>query len=244
MVSALDERYQDAVSLAVGAGAATQVAALEDIGHRTTAVVTMSLSSFKEFISKETSLYSTYQLQVRANVRQATDPDNDRMRLAVDTSLYGTAADKITFAALSATGAGVASYGAISMNLREVAVKDRATVLEENSWTFTQTHNSWGKRPPPGYLSNWAERGKLVVAKLAHRLTSDTTGSALRDIILTQAEKRQQEDFLEVHIYGTFNPAAIESVSGSSKTSSGIETAELAWVKDKLASLKKGWFEQ
>jgi hypothetical protein len=72
------------------------------------------------------------------------------MRLTVDATVRGSYGDRITYAALSADGRGVASYGAISMTLSDITVSDRATVLKNNSWRFVQSRNLFGKVLPPG----------------------------------------------------------------------------------------------
>ncbi len=173
MREGLDARYREAMDRAAARGAIAQSAELDSAGKRSAAVVAMSLSRVKEFISKESSLYSNYQLQVRASVRQATDPENDRMRMAVDGTIHGSYGDRISYAALSVNGRGPASYGEASVKLRELAVSARATVLERNSWSFVKQNNLFGKVMPPGHLAAWGERHKLVCAKLADLLTPD-----------------------------------------------------------------------
>ena len=244
MQAALEERHVEAMARASARGAQTQALALEKAALGTSAVISMSLSGFRDFLEKESSLYSTYQMQVRSSVRQASTPEDDRMRLTVDATVHGSYGDRITYAALSADGRGVASYGVISMKLRDVTVSDRATVLENNSWHFVQSRNLFGKVLPPGFLSIWTERHKLVCAKLADLVTSTTTADEMASLILTQAPKRQDEEFLEVHIFGTFNSTSVESVSGTSKTTKPLEIATLGWVKDKLAAVGKPWVEQ
>lgn len=244
MKAALENRYFEAMARATARGAESQAQELERAALSTSAVISMSLSGFRDFLEKESSLYSTYQMQVRSSVRQASAPEDDRMRLAVDATVHGSYGDRITYAALSADGRGAASYGVISMKLRDITVSERATVLESNSWTFVQTRNLFGKLLPPGFLSLWSERHKLVCAKLADMITSATSATDMSSLILLQAPKREDEEFLEVHIYGTFNSASLESVSGSSKSTKPLEIATFAWVKDKLAAMGKPWVER
>jgi hypothetical protein len=244
MKGALENRYIEAMARARARGAEDQAQELEHVALSTSAVISMSLSGFREFLEKESALYSTYQMQVRSSIRQASAPEDDRMRLAVDATVHGSYGERITYAALSADGLGVASYGVVSMQLRDIAVSERATVLESNSWNFVQSRNLFGKLLPPGFLSVWSERHKLVCAKLADMITPATLSSDLVSLILTQAPKSQDEEFLEVHIYGTFNSASLESVSGSSKSTKPLEIAMFSWVKDKLAAVGKPWVER
>ncbi len=165
------------------------------------------------------------------------------MRLAVDGTVHGSYGERITYAALSADGRGAASYGVISMKLRDVTVSERATVLETNSWTFVRSRNLFGKMLPPGFLSIWTERHKLVCAKLLDMLDATTPADQMSSIILKQAPNRQDEEFCEVHIFGTFTSASLESISGSSKATKPIDIALFGWVKDKLAAIGKPWVE-
>jgi hypothetical protein len=244
MRDALQGRYERAKQDAEDRGVKAQAIELEIAGSQTSAVVSMNLSKFKEFISTGSALYSNYHLQVRAGVRQASDPQDDRMRLAVDGSVHGTYGAKISYAALAVDGVGVSSYGNLSLSLREVAVASRSTVLEQNSWMFVQRRDLFGKILPPGFVAIWEDRCKLVVAKLAGLLTPEMSQSEIRSLILTQASKREEEEFLEVHIYGTFNCGSIESVTGASNMKDPLDVALVAWVKDKLASLGKPWIER
>lgn len=244
MRNALESRYIEAMERASARGAGTQAQQLETAGTRTAAVLSMGLSRAREFICERKVLYSNYHLLVRASVRQATDPENDRMRATVDATIHGSYAEKIMCAALSLDGVGPKSYGEISLRFRDVAVANRATILEQNSWTFVKSRNLFGKPLPPGHLALWGERKKLVCAKLADQLTSETKESDLARLILTQAVKRSDEEFFEVHIFGTFNIESIESVSGSSNVRSALDVAAVAVIKENLASLGKSWVEQ
>ncbi|MGA2207443.1 MAG: hypothetical protein ABSG10_12005 [Terracidiphilus sp.] len=241
MKDALDRRYREATERAAAKGAGAQAAELDSAGSSTSAVVCMSLSRAKEFIGNETTLYSTYQLQVRSSVRQASEPADDRMRLSVDSTVHGTYGEMIRYAALSIDGLGPASYGEVSLKLRDIAVASRATVLEQNSWSFVQSRDLFGKELPPGYLATWGERNKLVCAKLADLLTPKTSSSEFATLILTQATSRSEEEFLEVHVYGAFNMDSVESVSGPSNPTKQLDIALVAWLKDKLDALGKTW---
>lgn len=243
MRDALETRYTDAMGRAASRGAEAQSQQLASAAKRTSAVVAMSLSRAKEFIGQGKALYSNYHLQVRASVRQASDPEDDRMRLAVDATIHGSYGDKISYAALSLDGRGPQSYGEISLKLRDVAVARRATVLEQNSWTFVKSRSLFGKQLPPGYLATWAERYKLVCAKIADYITPETSQSEFAGLILAQATRRSEEEFLEVHIFGTFNMDSIESVRGPSNVTTALDKALVAWIKDKVDSAGKSWVE-
>ncbi|MGB6723634.1 MAG: hypothetical protein WBE72_22740 [Terracidiphilus sp.] len=70
------------------------------------------------------------------------------------------------------------------------------------------------------------------------------SNSEVASLIVTQADARQNEEFLEVHIFGTFNVDSIESIKGTSKATKALDIAMIAWVKERLSALGKTWVEQ
>jgi hypothetical protein len=243
MLAELETRFIESRERARIRGAGTQVALLEAAAGRTAAVVSTSLEMTRNLLDRDNALYSGYHLQVRAMVRQAASPQNDSMRGAVDCSMYGSAADQITFCALSSDGRGLPSYGRCFLRLREVAVEQRSSILEENSYSFMINRSLLGHRIPWGYLARWCDRAKLVVAKLADRLTSATDQADFADMILHSGITRDDDSFLEVHLFGPFNGQAIESVSARVNRKNRIESAMASWIREKLAADGKDWFE-
>lgn len=77
------------------------------------------------------------------------------------------------------------------------------SLLEENSYTFFDQHHLGriGTAIPPGYRAVWADRAKLVIAKLTPRLTSATSKRELADLLLHAGATRKDDRFVEVHIY-------------------------------------------
>jgi hypothetical protein len=197
----------------------------------------------RNLLDRDDALYSSYHLQVRAMVRQAASPENDSMRGAVDSSMYGSAADQITFCALSLDGKGLSSYGRCFLRLRDIAVEWRSSVLEENSYSFMIRRSLLGKRIPWGYLARWCDRAKLVGAKLADRLTSATVQADFADMILHAGVTREDDSFLEVHLFGPFNGEAIEGISLKINKKDRLEAALAAWIREKLAANGKDWSE-
>jgi hypothetical protein len=243
MISTLERRYVEAYDRARSRGAAAQAGELESAVMNSHAVVSTSIEMARNLLEKDNALYSGYHLQVRAMVRQAASPENDSMRGAVDSSMYGSAADQITFCALSLDGQGLPSYGRCFLRLRDIAVEYRSTVLEENSYAFMVGRSLIGSRIPPGYLARWADRAKLAVAKLADRLTSATVPADFPDMILHPGPRREDDSFLEVHLFGPFNGVAIESVSARINKKDRVERALATWMREKLTAEGKDWFE-
>ncbi len=213
--------------------------------RKTCAVVSMKLGDLHSFLTNPQSLYSTYALQVRGEVRKPARPQDDRDRGTVDSMIFGTYGEHIRFAVLSLDGSGVKSYGPYDVQLREVAISHRATLLEENSYHFLETHDMRPRQKlPSGYRSTWQDRHKLAVAKLAGYITEDTSPEDHAGLLLVSEGNRATDSLIEVHIYGAFDEGAIEAVRGKSRPKSRVDKAQLAVVKDYLKSAGKQWIEQ
>lgn len=241
---ALERRYNMAIKDAHADGRDVKLEELSQSSKDTRAVIAIDLDCLVGFITKDQTLYSSYALMVSGEIRKAASCVNDKKRRGVEGFFFGSYADKIRYAALSLNGNGLSSYGRFTLVLKDVAVKARATLLEDNSYRFYQKFKD--KIPdnfPLGYRAVWSERHKLAVAKLSNRITVTTTNDDFPGILLSCTGDRETDDFIEVHIYGAFDNAAIETVVGNSRTSSRADKAQLAVVKEKL--IKKGvlWVE-
>lgn len=241
---ALERRYNKAVREALVGGRDVRLEELSQASKDTRAVVAIDLDYLSGFMIKGEALYSTYALMVSGEIRKAASGENDRKRRIVEACCFSGYADKIRYAALSFDGKGLSSYGKFSLVLKDVAVKARATLLEENSYKFyDKFKGKIADKFPPGYRAVWGERHKLAAAKLADRITVATTNQDFPGILLSCIGDRKTDDFIEVHIYGAFDNAAVETVVGNSRTSNKADKAQLSVVKEKL--LKKGvqWVE-
>jgi hypothetical protein len=241
---ALEARYKAAMERAESRNAKPSVENFKRAVSRSSAVCNCDIYRLRELIIEGKSLYANYYLAVRAQVRKAADEENDRLRRTVDALVFGAYADQIVFGALSIDGKGVTSYGPYSLVLREVAVVKRASLLEENSYSFVARHSL--KPPdaiPLGYRCEWGKRQELAVAKLADAIEPTTLESDYPRILLKNGTGRADDDFIEVHIYGPFNQHAIEAVCGSSNPKPYEEKALLAVLKDHLSKSGKKWIE-
>lgn len=241
---ALERRYNKAMNNAIADGRHVQFEALSHASKDTRSVIAIDLDYLAGFMIKDETLYASYALMVSGEIRKAASSINDKKRRGVEGFFFGSYADKIRYAALSLDGKGLSSYGAFTLVLKEVAVKSRATLLEENSFKFFDKFKAQiPDNFPPGYRAIWSDRHKLVIAKLADRITTATANKDFPGTLLSCGGNRDTDDFIEVHIYGAFDSAAVEAVVGSSKTSVKSEKAQLAVIKEKL--LKKGvrWVE-
>jgi hypothetical protein len=239
-IKALDNRYRDAIARADAHGTRGETDEFARALERSTAVVNCDLEFLKDFVTRPNKLYSNYHRGVQAETRKAAAGDWDRYRVIADGFMFGSYSDEVRMAALSLTDTGLSSYGPYSMKLRDVAVAKRASLLEENSFTFIPHHHlSIGIPIPPGYRSTWGERAKLAVAKLADFIASGMNEADFQRLLLIDSGDRASDSFIEVHIFGTFDREAIEAVSGPKPKKRSRDTAIWEVVKETLRALKR-----
>ncbi len=242
--AALEARFEDAVSRSVARGVGKEIVEFEHAVERSSAVVNCNLSFLREFVSQASTLYANYHRGTQAGIRKAAEDTWDRDRVAVDGLLFGSYSNNIVMAALTLTDTGLSSYGPYSMKLRDVAVSKRSSVLEENSFNFIQHHKLSIRTPTPqGYRANWAGRAKLAVAKLADFVVQGMSEVDFQGLLLQDTGDRAADSFIEVHLFGTFDREAVETVSGPKPKRRGPDIAIWGAVKEQLRVLKKNCHE-
>jgi hypothetical protein len=244
-VDALNRRYVDAIQRANANGRELAVMEFDESVKQAFAVVNVDLDFLRQFITNDKLIYSNYELSVRGQLRKPAKSADDRQRRTVGAMLHGNYAEQIRYAALSLDGSGLASWGQYAMRLREIAIIDRASLLEDNSYNFIPKHNlEPGGEIPAGYVAAWPERHKLAVAKLSEQIAAGTTAGAHSRILLSSTGNRATDECLEVHIYGGFDNKAVESVKGSSSVKGKWEQATISIIKDYLTNAGKSWVEE
>lgn len=244
-MDALMQRYHDARRCADTRDCQDVLEAFEAAVQESCCVVNVDLDFLFHFFGENgNALYSTYQLGVRGQMRKHAAPDHDRDRTATEAILFGSYGDTIRYGALSPDGAGLRSYGPYAMRLRDVAIAARASVLEENSYDFVERHRLTPRSSVPrGYRAVWENRSLLAIAKLGSRLRNDMLMDEFAGILLFSNGDRSADEFLEVHIYGSFDSNAVEAVRGSSTPALPGDEVLLARVKDVLARIGGDWIE-
>ena len=165
-----------------------------------------------DFLSTDNTLFSNYNLQTQGEVRKVAEMKNDRQRRATEGLLFGAYAPEIRYAALSLDQKGLTSYGNCCLTLADITMEKSATVLEENSFDFVRKHQILpGDDIPLGFRATWKQRYFLAIAKLAAKLT--VKKQAISNLLLSSDGQRGNDQFMEVHIYGSFDKQAIESLA-------------------------------
>ena len=146
---------------------------------------------------------NTYEVCGEENVK-------DEERKSTDKWLFKECGRHVRYAALSLDSClGLTSYGDCFFSLDGEQISNRASVLEENSIIFFRKH-SLNLNPPRGFRSTWAERHKLVMAKLAckmcHLAVSTTPDINYFSSLLLQdkGSNWEQNEYVEIIICGQF----------------------------------------
>ena len=132
-----------------------------------------------------------------------------------DEALFPGYREQVRFGALTIDGQGVWHYGNFAIVLKEVMISHRASVFEENSVMFMRHHNIavWDADAlPKGYRTTWAERHKVCLAKLADKLGTETEPRDYASILLEQGATPAEDNFVEVHIWGSLTRRTFERV--------------------------------
>ncbi len=213
---ALDARYTLATQDAQVRGC---LRTLEDFGRAvlgSKAVICRSLSIVQYLVSNDSALYNTFHQQVAAEARIPEDNFWDRARSAVNATLFPHYQDEMGFAMLSLNDRGLTTFGPYVIVLREAPIASRSSVFERNSVVFFQemVDTKVGDALAPGYRAAWAQRDRLAMAKCYGQIGSATAAGDYSSILVKPGPTPQDEEFIEVHIYGPIHRRAIEKVVG------------------------------
>lgn len=214
--SALHDRLRTAETSARARGCDS---VLRDFGKAvlsSRAVICRDLDILLNLVSKDNALYSSFYKQIEGEVRLPENNTFDRGRTAVDGTLFPNYHKDICFAALSLDNIGPARYGSCTIVLKDRMICQRATVFEENSFSFCQIKHKIvvGDPIPPGYRATWASRDSLAMAKLHSKIDASTKAAEYPSILMHQGSGPLDDDFIEVHIWGPIHRSAIERVVG------------------------------
>lgn len=213
--AALERRYKSATRDLTGRGLADKLADFELALKSSRAVVARSANQLQHLATSENNLHATFYQLAEADVRVPSGENWDRRRQEADQALFSGYVKNIRFAALSLNEYGLASFGNCFISLRTNMIADRATAMEENSVLFSERHRSrqgTPQRTPNGYRSTWPERHKICVAKLFKRIDDQTKAEEYSEITLRGGATSEDDEFVEIHIWGTFSVHTIEEV--------------------------------
>jgi len=213
-INALEQRYNDANNYVATNGTKDIVRKFElFFNDNVKAVKNLTLNILHAWLV-HTGAYQTYHRSVDRGQRLIAKPHDDQKRAVIDAYLYGTYGRDINFAALTLNDKGLFSYGDCTIIFNDDSIKFRASVLEENSYKFVETHkiNLEQLNIPPGFRSTWQNKLKLTVSKLHQSFKLDINEIDFCEMVLFSEEDRNKDEFIEVHIYKELTNFALKTV--------------------------------
>lgn len=206
---ALERRYQAARRDAESRKTDASLQLFENALTGSRAVIARSEHDVLRLTTNTRQLYSTYYQQIEAEIRLPDGNQWDALREIADTVLFPQYKKDIRFGALSLDGIGVMNYGTCSIILRDGMISHRSSVFEDNSALFVERQ---GTKIPKGYRAAWDNRAKLCVAKLSGKIDAATASDKYSSLLLTQGATLEDDEFVEVHIWGPMTVLTIEQV--------------------------------
>ncbi len=218
--AALDRRYFAALDRAKGRGTQDRVDAFELYVEQAHAVTACPFAEVRRIAKSDKELSRTFYMKGVTNLDKGSHvlagKEWDAIRPTAETAFFGDENKRyVHFAALSPTDEGLHNYGECSVTFRPSMVTHRTSVLEENMLVFFKTRcaDYWKtERIPPGYRSNWTDRAKVAVAKLADRFQTSTTDAEFSAFLLTTGPTSADDRFVELQIFGDVTVRTIEKV--------------------------------
>lgn len=208
------------------------------------AVVNIDLDYLENFIVHKNTLYASYGLATAGETREYAKSQFDKERRGVEGFIFGSNAEHIRYAALSLNKSGLKSYADYTLSLKNIAISDRGTVFEENSYiVFQKYFNQKDLVLENGHVASWENKHLLAVVKCSEEIIKKNK-TTFADILLKSTGDRKTDDFMEVHIFGTFKKESVESVKGSSKLFEPLDKLKLEKTKNHLTFLGIDWIEE
>jgi hypothetical protein len=212
-VRALWKRFQTALSRAIENNCEVVFHDFYHALQESRAVICRSFSELKALLSNDNALYASFYNLLNAGARRPENTALERLRPAVDSLLFPFFSVEIRFAALALNGRGIRSYGECSIELKDTAIKERASVFEENSLLFCLKRKLGPHTGiPEGHRATWLGRALLAISKLQEQLAPELQRAQFASLLLKVGDSSTEEDFVEVHIYGPLNRGSVRRV--------------------------------
>ena len=210
----LQKHYAEAKTEAKTRGADAKVEDFEKALDKTFAVINRPLTELQRLVGSDNEIYPTY-YHLSEDIRLQKGEKWDSLRQAADAVFFAGYQKEIRFAVLSRDSDGLKNYGDCSFVLRENMISHRTTLFVDNTTLYYLNNpNVRGADDvPEGYRAVWDDRAKLCVAKLAKKVDNTTTPAQYSGILLNQGATSAEDDFIEVHIYGSMTIRTIEEIS-------------------------------
>ena len=234
MAADLTRNYDAAIADAASRGVTAQVQRLESLLQGTVATINVRANMVRNMALGQN--YVSYYNALAHGARKIAEQKYHAHREAVDAKVHTGYGTEILNAALSPDGRGLINYGAITLELREVSIEDRSSVMRENSFEF-YIRNKLGDRDAvetPGWRSVWASRARLGVAHLEPIVSAATADADFPKTILSVGTTRPDDRYMEVHIFGELSWQTLNKVTLAEPLTSTEEQDDWFFGRQKL----------
>jgi hypothetical protein len=219
-IAALNKCYQDAVEHSEVLGTSQRIAEFEKALAGSKALLCCPFLEVRRLTQSDNELAKTFYARGNESLEKGSHVFEgkkwDTIRGTAETALFGDANKReIHFAALSLNETGLSRYGECAVTLRTELVAHRTSAFHENMLAFFKKYGDVyldTERLPRGFRAPWVSRAKLVVAKLADRLTSTTVDADFPALLLYNGVKPEEDDFIELHVFGDLTRRSFEHV--------------------------------
>lgn len=213
--AALERRIETAEASANATNSKNELRQFARAVDASVAIMNRSLGALSSWVNGPSPLFLSFHRQVETLGRIPDDTPWDQQREAAESTINPFCYRDINFAALSLDDVGMAYYGPYSVTISDLALQERASVFEENPFTFNRRHHVFGGASPPlGYRATWPNRSGLAVAKLHAKITAGMPPEEFSLVLMENRRNDSDCDFVEVHVYGPLHRASIASVVG------------------------------
>ncbi|MEX2575433.1 MAG: hypothetical protein WD382_02160 [Halofilum sp. (in: g-proteobacteria)] len=220
----MEARFQAAREKAKRAGKLQRFDEFVEVVEKSSVTVAVPAQFGLSLVTNEATQFVNYEKLVGAGVRAPAGLQDDSKRRAVAGALFPSFGEKISYGVLAIANRGLPSYGDIYFRLKPKAIAHRCTFLERNSFDFLEQNG--GGEWPLGYMSDWNSRSRLASAKLVDEIIAGKGVDDWDEILVQSDGRRENDDFIEAHVFGTFNLHSIEDVRPAEGTSD-VRTKQL-----------------
>ena len=230
--SVIDNEYDDIINKVPSVIGAVLKAFEATVRNESQTVLVRPLAEVVNLFDRLNNFHQTFHQRLRTGAVGFDGGKYDENRPSVDGKLFPRYHEEITFAALSIREAGVSGpYGKCHMVLKTPLTQHRASVFNGNSYEVLENLGAEAAKPVPnGLRTTWERRGKMAVSKFARKFTATTTDTEFPALL-----NDGNNDFIEVHVFGSISHHTIEKVGVNKAALDAYERLLASALKMKIA---------
>lgn len=220
----LDERFSKAKSRYDADNRGDEFARFLAAAAGSHALFNCALERLHREVASGTEIIETYyQLEeLRLRATGYPDLDWDKLRPQAEIELLGSHhhIERLHYACLSLNWDGLTSYGDCVVKLDEKMIGHRASCFEGNTAVVFFIHGNFRHH----LRSVWSDRGRLASAIFADRLPNGVSDAQFSGILVAPGEDPVDDEFIEVHIFGTMTVRSFAEVKFSASSAGKRES--------------------